>query len=163
MNNLTPENPKRQFRDAFGLFATGVCVVGFVAQDGSRVGVTVNSFTSLSLDPALLLVCVNTSLRSHGAIVSTGGFGVSILSEGQREISSRFADRGGPKWEGMTLVEGKNGALMVPDAVAWFDCESEAGYPGGDHTILVGRVRNFMADQDKRPLLFFRGTYGQVT
>ena len=162
MDTALPEYDQKQLRDAFGHFATGVCVVGFVGQDGTRVGITVNSFTSLSLDPALLLVCLGTNLRSHDAMVSTGGFGVSVLSEDQRDISGRFATRGGPKWDGMSFIEGKEGALMVPDAIAWFDCEAEAAYPAGDHTILVGRVRNFMADKDKRPLLFFRGAYGQA-
>lgn len=157
-----PELDQKQLRDAFGHFATGVCVVGFVAQDGSKVGITVNSFTSLSLDPALLLVCLGTSLRSHDALVSCGGFGVSVLAEEQREISGRFATRGGPKWDGISFIEGGRGALMVPEAIAWFECEAEAAHPAGDHTILVGRVCNFMADRAKRPLLFFRGAYGQA-
>ncbi len=149
-----------QLREAFGQFATGVCVVGFAALDGTRVGVTVNSFTSLSLDPALLLVCLGHSLRSHDVMLSCGGFGVSVLAQNQRDVSHRFATRGGPKWDELSPIEGETGALMVPEAIAWFDCSVEATYPAGDHTILIGRIRKFKADAAKRPLLFFRGAYG---
>lgn len=162
MDTAPPEFDSKKLRDAFGHFATGVCVVGFVAQDGTKVGITVNSFTSLSLDPPLLLVCLGANLRSHDAMVSSGGFGVSVLADSQQDISGRFATRGGPKWDGMAFVKGHEGALMVPGAIAWFDCEAESTYPAGDHTILIGKVRTFMSDGEKRPLLFFRGAYGQA-
>lgn len=159
MGSATTGFDPGQLREAFGQFATGVCVVGFKAQDGARIGITVNSFTSLSLDPALLLVCLGQSLRSHDVMVACEGFGVSVLADGQQDISSRFAMRGGPKWDGISFIEGEAGALMVPDAIARFDCTTEAAYPAGDHTILVGRIRGFAVDGAKHPLLFFRGAY----
>ena len=146
-------------RSVFGHFATGVCVLGLETADGEAVGMTLNSFTSVSLDPPLLLVCLGHFLRSHDHAVSAPGFGISVLAQGQEEVSNRFATRDGPKWRGFDAIRGQRGGLLVPGALAHFDCVSERTEGVGDHTLLIGRVVGCRAELEAGPLLFFRGRY----
>lgn len=146
-------------RSAFGQFATGVCVLGLETQDGERIGMTLNSFTSVSLDPPLLLVCLGHFLRSHGHIVGAGGFGISVLAQSQQDVSVRFAKRDGPKWNGFEAERGRHGGLLVPGALAHFDCVTDRQELVGDHTLLIGRIVGCRTQPDIGPLLYFRGRY----
>lgn len=150
-------------RAAFGGFASGVCVIGVETADGEQFGATVNSFTSVSLAPPLLLVCLGHYMRSHDAMVQARGFGISVLAENQQSLSVRFASRGGPKWEGLEPERGGCGGLLVPGALTHFDCATERTLSIGDHTLLIGRVLACHTNKNERPLLYFRGRYDAIT
>lgn len=157
-SSLVAPDPQ-SLRHAFGGFATGVCVLGGETADGARLGITLNSFTSVSLDPALLLVSLGRFLRSHDALVGISGFAISVLSEGQQEVADRFARRDGPKWQDFGFLRGAAGGLMVDGALACFDCRHHRSVPAGDHTLLIGEVLAISHDPDRHPLLFHRGAY----
>lgn len=146
-------------RQAFGGFATGVCVLGAETTNGSRLGITLNSFTSVSLDPALLLVSIGQFLRSHDELTRLEGFSISVLSEGQQDVADRFAQRNGLKWQGFPARSGASGGLMVPGALAHFDCRRHKSVPAGDHTLLIGEILAAEHSPELSPLLFHRGSY----
>jgi 3-hydroxy-9,10-secoandrosta-1,3,5(10)-triene-9,17-dione monooxygenase reductase component len=156
---VTPDD--RRFRDVLGHFATGVTIV--TAMDGEEpVGLAANSFTSLSLDPPLVLFCVALSSTTWPRIEPSGRFAVNILGEGHEELSQLFAQRGADRFTATPWHIGVSGSPVLDEAIAYVDCELEAQYPGGDHTIVVGRVLDFDLRQDARPLLFFQGTYARM-
>ncbi|WP_095881683.1 flavin reductase family protein [Alloyangia mangrovi] len=141
-------------RAAFGRFATGVTVV--TARSGrAPLGMTANAFTSVSLAPPMLLVCLSNSARCLGAIEKGGVFGVSVLSEDQQDCSAHFA--GTPRLEEVAFHD-LDGVPMIRGATAQFACDLEAVHAAGDHRIVVGRVRAY-AHGEARPLLFHNGTY----
>lgn len=150
---------RRVLRDAFGQFATGVCIVTATTEDGERIGATVNSFTSLSLDPPLVLVCVGHFMRSHDSFVQAKGFTVNVLSQEQKDISSVFATQGADKWGAVNADEGAAGGVILNPCLAYFDCEMHESHVSGDHTILIGRIVDFSTRKDADPLLYFRGAY----
>lgn len=138
-------------RKAFGKFATGVTVVAFRDDEGVA-GITVNSFTSVSLEPPLLLVSVQKTSRCHDRMLDRE-FSVSVLSDRQHSVARSFASRdrhGAPPWN----LSGK--VPKVDGAISWFECEPWAHYDAGDHTLLVGEIRNFGSDEGE-PLLFYGG------
>lgn len=154
---------QRAFRDTLGCFATGVCIVSAMGRDGRPVGLTVNSFTSVSLDPPLVLFCVDNRSESLGAFVDSGGFSVAVLGAEQQSLSRTFAF--GPpqnRWDGIARETWDSGAPVIPGALATMDCAHHATYDGGDHTILVGRVLRFMR-REGEPLLYYRGTYAALS
>lgn len=157
-----PRLDHHALRRSLGAFATGVCVVAARHNDGQSIGVTVNSFCSVSLDPPLILVCIGRGLASHDKLLTCGGFTVSILRDDQASLSTRFATRGIDKWEGVSHRPGLAGGLILEPHLAWFDCATHAFQDGGDHTILLGRVLDF-ASREGPPLLYFRGKYDTVT
>jgi flavin reductase (DIM6/NTAB) family NADH-FMN oxidoreductase RutF len=151
----------RAFRDAAGRFATGVTVVT-VNDGGTYRAMTANSFTSVSLDPPLLLICVDRETSMHDPIHETGAFAVNVLAEEQRPLSEMFARRGEltqPMGGAPFHVRG-TGSPLLEGVIAWFECEVWREYEGGDHTIYVGRVVDMSLTQpDGKPLLFFGGRY----
>lgn len=153
-----PAIDSRSLRDSLGAFATGVCVVAARASDGRNLGVTVNSFCSVSLDPPLILVCIGRSLSSHDELLSCEGFTVSVLRDDQADLSAQFATRGGDKWDGVSHRPGLAGGLILEPHLACFDCVTHSRQDGGDHTILIGRVLDFTSHHGA-PLLYFRGKY----
>ena len=149
------------FRGALASWASGVTVVT-TRLDGLVYGITVSSFTSLSLDPLLVLVCLDSSNRLAGMIQGSGRFAVSILAEGQAEIARWFAVSGrepAPAFEHFGTIEMSTGSPIIAGAVAHLDCELERIVPGGDHSIVIGRVRGAASDPLKAPLLYFRRAY----
>jgi 3-hydroxy-9,10-secoandrosta-1,3,5(10)-triene-9,17-dione monooxygenase reductase component len=156
---VTPDD--RRFRDVLGHFATGVTIV--TAMDGEEpVGLAANSFTSLSLDPPLVLFCVALSSSTWPRIEPSGMFAVNILGEDHEELSQLFAQRGADRFGATPWHTGVSGSPVLDEAIAYVDCELEAQYPGGDHIIVVGRVLDFDLREDTRPLLFFQGTYARM-
>lgn len=152
-----------EFRRVLGHFATGVSVVA--ARAGTDVeprAMTVNALASLSLDPPLVLVCVERAADTHAAIVAAGTFGISILTETQEALSRRFAAETHEvdKFRSVAWHEEATGAPILNDALAWLDCRTWATYPGGDHTIFVGEVVAGDA-REGAPLVFYRGGYGR--
>jgi flavin reductase (DIM6/NTAB) family NADH-FMN oxidoreductase RutF len=146
-------------------FATGVTVLTTRTADGVMHGMTANAVTSVSLDPPLVLVCVDRGARTHRYIEESRAFALNILSEDQRHLSERFArrDAEGPSlWVGLSLRPGATGSPVILDTIAYVDCRLFAAYPGGDHTIFVGEVVDLGVLSDKPPLLFFRSGYTGV-
>ena len=144
-----------------GHFATGVTVVTTRAASGQHYGLTANSVTSVSLTPPLVLVCVDKKADCYPCFEETKTFTVNILSEGQQDLSSRFATKGAVKFEGVAYREGVNGCAVITDSVGHLDCRVVATYEGGDHTIYVGEVDDGDA-AELPPLLFFRGGYRRL-
>ncbi|WP_425936677.1 flavin reductase family protein [Streptomyces sp. DT24] len=142
-------------------FATGVAVVTARAPDGTRHGMTVNSFTSVSLDPPLLLVCLTTGARSTEAVTGAGRFAVSFLSARQQHIALRFARRGEDHFAGLPADDGEHSLPVVPGALAHLVCDVDRHLVAGDHVVVVGRVRE-MCDRPGEPLAFFGGRFTEV-
>jgi len=149
----------REFRTTLGHFATGIAVAATRDGKGKPLGITVNSFTSVSLDPPLILFCLDRSAKSHRAFTTSGCFSVSVLAEGQQHLSRGFALSPLVLWDEVEHVVGTSGAPIIKNALAWVDCRTEAIHPGGDHDILLGRVLDLGHAGDGRPLLYWRGRY----
>ncbi len=151
------------FRRIAGNFATGVTVVT-TANDGFLHGLTANSFTSVSLDPMLLLVCVDKKALGHGELARCRSFGVSVLAADQADVSNLFAKTGEPEQGrlrgGTAFRYGASGCPLIEGALAHLECERHAEVDAGDHTIFVGRVVDGTLERlDSDPLLYFRGAY----
>lgn len=152
---------QRQFRDVMGSFATGVAVVTTRHATGQPAGVTVSSFTSVSLDPPLILFCLEWTAETWPAFRDAGFFAVNILAEGQAALSSRFATMRIDRWAGIDHEPGPHGCPLLPGIVGWVVCRKHAVHEGGDHAILVGQVEMLECDAARSPLLHFRGAYGR--
>jgi flavin reductase (DIM6/NTAB) family NADH-FMN oxidoreductase RutF len=153
-----------QFRHAAGHFATGVTVVTSVAPGGEPVGTTANAVSSLSLDPPLVLVCFEKSSHTLAAIRGHGAFAVNVLAATQRHLSASFARRGdAAAWEGVRHRRAPTGSPRLHDVLAALECTVEHRLPGGDHEIVVGRVRAVETAADgAQPLLYWRGGYAAL-
>lgn len=147
-----------KFRRALGCFATGIAVVTSVDDDGGPIGMTVNSFNSVSLDPPLVLWSIANDSTRYEQFMNAKFFAVNILSEHQEDVSVRFATRGIDRFAGLECRSGVGGVPRLPDYAACFECETELRHEGGDHTIIVGRVLAF-DDHATDPLIFYRGHY----
>jgi flavin reductase (DIM6/NTAB) family NADH-FMN oxidoreductase RutF len=152
----------RAFRDALGCFPTGVAVVTAESDDRPPMGITVNSFASVSLDPPLVLWCVDRRSDRFHTFTNAPGFTISILGACHRHVSARLARPGAHSLEGIPLRTTELGPPALTDALAVLECAREANYPGGDHAILVGRVLRFWHQPKGEPLVFFRGRYRGV-
>ena len=150
------------FRKVAGCFATGVTVVTTEDREGVPYGLTVNSFTSVSLDPPLVLICLDNGLTGLDIFLESGRFAVNILTQKQQDISNHFASRGTDRSQG-PYAPGETGVPVVTGSMAWFECETVHKYAGGDHVILVGEVQAArLGDSDAEPLLFYRGRYRNI-
>ena len=147
----------RELRNALGHYATGVTVVTTRGADGP-VGVTVNSFASVSLDPPLVLWSLHRSSTSLQAFEAHGQWVINVLARDQEAISNRFAGPGPDDFSGLAAVDDEAGPVLQ-GTIATFWCTAEHIYDGGDHVILVGRVSRFATGEDAPPLLYFRGSY----
>ncbi|MEO5325243.1 flavin reductase [Mesorhizobium sp. CC13] len=148
----------RALRDAFGAFLTGVTVVTTVDDAGSPIGFTANSFTSVSLDPPLLLVCLAKTSRNYATLTRARGFGVNILSEGQKDVSNTFARPVEDRFAAVQWQAGPFGSPVFDAVAAWFDCAMHEVVDAGDHVILLGRVEGF-DNSGKTGLGYARGGY----
>ncbi len=150
----------RSFRDVMGRFPTGVTVVTTRNAEGDPVGLTVNSFTSVSLEPPLVLVCIDRGASVHDALTGAAGFAVSVLAADQAEMARRFAQRPSHRrFDDVELDETPGGYPVLPGAVAWLECAVHQTVPAGDHTILLGRVEAMAEGAAAGPLLFERGSF----
>ncbi len=151
------------FRRLVGNFATGVTVVT-TSNDGMLHGMTANSFTSVSLDPLLLLVCVDKTAHGHAELLRCESFGVNLLSAEQKDVSSLFAKTGEPEpgrlRGGVAYRVGSTGCPLIEGSLAWLECLPHAQVDAGDHTIFLGKVVDGLALRpEDAPLLYFRGSY----
>ncbi len=152
----------RVLRDALGCFATGVTVVTSVTPEGALLGITANSFNSVSLDPPLVLFSLHRGAYSLQDFARSGCFAINVLSEGQRHLSVAFAKPLADKWDGIAYEVWETGCPIFPDALAKLDCRTRSTHDGGDHVIFVGEVLRMAAASHGRPLLYFRGAYSQI-
>ena len=147
------------FRKAMGSFAAGVTVVT-VCHDGRLVGTTVSAFSSVSMDPPLVMVCLKRDSRTLAALSQAKAFCVNILASDQGDLAHRFAKSGADDRFALTAVEaGVCGAPLLAGATAVVECELHAAHDGGDHEILVGRVLRVVTDETKTPLVYVRGGF----
>jgi flavin reductase (DIM6/NTAB) family NADH-FMN oxidoreductase RutF len=151
----------RTFRHALGCYPTGVVVVTAGA-GRAPMGITVNSFASVSLEPPLVLWCMDRKSSRYRTFTTVKNFTVSILGSAHETVSVRLAKPGEHKLDGLSLVATKNGPPGLADALAIFECVREAVHDGGDHAIIVGRVQRFAWHEAGAPLVFFRGRYGAL-
>ena len=157
---VEPPSPEpRVLREALGCFATGVTVITCSDEASRPSGVTANSFSSVSLEPPLILFSLARSLNSIGAFQRASHFAVNVLGTHHRDLSERFATALSDKWRGVPHRPGMRGCPILTDALAVLECEDWHQYDGGDHVIFVSRVMRVSWDTRREPLLFFRGAY----
>lgn len=152
----------RRFREVCGQYATGVAVVTARCGEGRPAGVTVNSFTSVSLDPPLIQFSLDRKASVFPIFIDTAHFAVNVLSSEQRPLSSRFALKS-DAFEEVGYAAGSHGCPVLEGCIANIECEKFAVYDGGDHVIILGRVKQVHCAPANEPLLFFRGGYGTFT
>lgn len=155
------------FRRVLGHFASGVTVITTRDAEGRPAGLTASAFTSVSLTPPLILVCVAHNAQSFPSLEASKGFAVNILASAQEALSNRFASSVGSapeKFEGIAHTPGSLGYPVLEGALAHLECVTVHTYPGGDHTIFVGQVEaaQCQGDSDIEPLLYYRGRYGRL-
>ncbi|MEU4578650.1 flavin reductase family protein [Nonomuraea sp. NPDC023979] len=150
----------RALRDALGRYATGVAVVT-TALPGERAGLTVNSFASVSLDPALVLWCLSSRAPSAPAFLRAGRFGVNVLAAGQEELSRRFSRPAPDKFDGVATRLTPTGLPALAGALAFFACRTVSAQEAGDHLVMVGEVEHFEW-QEGDPLVFHAGRYREL-
>ena len=154
-----PSFTSSDFRQALGMFATGVTIVTACDANGQRVGLTANSFNSVSLDPPLVLWSLSRQAGSLPAFSSGSHYAINILSADQRALAERFASRDGPRFEGLPLREGAGGAPIIEGAAAVFECFNRSRYEEGDHIIFVGEVERCECRPGATPLIFHGGRF----
>lgn len=161
MTRISPIN-ELDFRKSVGTFASGVTVITTRDTHGNPKGLTANAFTSVSLHPPLVLVCVDRESDTYAALQrSAAVFAVNILAEQQQEIAQRFASKAGSeKFVGVECRREKTGAPVLEGILGFMECKVVERFDGGDHRIIVGEVQNFGLGHATNPLLFYRGKYG---
>jgi flavin reductase (DIM6/NTAB) family NADH-FMN oxidoreductase RutF len=153
------EFDRRSFRDALSAFPTGVTVITTRTAVGELIGVTANSFSSVSLDPPLISFSLARRAFSLKAFAEANTFAVSVLAFDQGALSNRFAVSSGDKWQGTDYIVARNGCPIMSGALASFECDRHAQFDGGDHLVILGRVRHFERLATGEPLVFSRGSY----
>lgn len=150
----------RDFRDCLGQFATGVAVVTTRTEDGSKAGITINSFASVSLDPALVLFSVDQRAATHALFAgSCTRFCINILHQNQQAVSELFSAPGQDGWDDVSFEDDGYGMPRLSGTLASFSCRRHAIHDGGDHSIIVGHVDNLVMGQIGDPLLYYGGRY----
>jgi len=156
-----------EFRTALGRFGSGITIMSTL-QGGVAHAMTANAFTSVSLDPPLVLVCVDKGVRMHDAVLDCGFWAVSVLADGHQAIAERFAKSGRDlhsQFEGIPTAPGpKTGCLLLEGALSWIECRTWATYDGGDHTIVVGEVLSLGTGEiaDPAALIYYAGQYREL-
>ena len=153
---------QRALRDALGTFATGVCIITVHPPHRGPFGMTVNSFASVSLDPPLVLWSLQNDSECFSAFDNASQFGVNILNNTQVELSNYYAQKGDHNLLAGSYRYGRSGAVVLKDVVTSFECNIEARYPGGDHTIFIGRVMEVHSRPAAKPLVFYGGQYREL-
>ncbi len=152
---------KQEFRRVLGHFAAGVTVVTTVGDDGQPYGLTATAFTSVSLEPPLVLVCVDKRAESHPHFHVSRVFAVNFLGVDHEHLSRRFATSGGDKFKDLKFSRGVTGAPLLSEALGYLECRTVEVIEGGDHTIFLGQVEAADA-REGEPLLYFKGAYRRI-
>jgi flavin reductase (DIM6/NTAB) family NADH-FMN oxidoreductase RutF len=150
-----------EFRSVLGRFPSGVTVVTTKARDGADHGMTVSAFASVSLDPPLVLICIEKNASAYTALTNASGFVVNILSANQEQIARRFAIVDIDRFEGIGYTRSQNGFAILDDVLGVIECNVATKHDAGDHTIIVGEVEATRAESGT-PLLYYRGGYAQL-
>lgn len=154
-----PAFSAQEFRAALGMFATGVTIVTARAADGQVIGLTANSFNSVSLSPPLVLWSLSRAAASMAVFSAGSHYAINILAAEQKPLAERFATRGADRWQGVTFDAGAGGAPLLHGAAATFECFNRSRYEEGDHVIFVGEVERCTHRAGAMPLLFHGGRY----
>jgi len=149
---------RNELRRVMGHFATGVTIITTVSKDGVPFGLTANAFTSVSLDPPLLLISVDKKAESFPHFEESKAFTVNILGDEQESLSRKFAVSGGDKFHGVAYRMGANGVPILEGTLAYLECKLYAVYDGGDHTLFLGEIEQ-AETREVKPLIFYRGGY----
>jgi len=158
---VVDDSDNRLFRDVLGQFCTGVVTITSIDSDGYKIGITVNSFSSLSLDPPLILWSIAKTSDSFQNFILGSSFIVNILGRDQEHIASKFSIPNKNKFSGVNTTLGLNNIPMIDNSMAYLECDVYNRYVGGDHDIIVGLVKKF-SNVKKDPLVFFNGKYGSI-
>jgi flavin reductase (DIM6/NTAB) family NADH-FMN oxidoreductase RutF len=148
------------FRAVLGRFASGVTIVTVLGANGRDYGMTVSAFSSVSLEPPLVMVCIGEEASLKPMIAEATHYGVSILASDQEPLSRRFAAHG-ERFDGIGFTRGENGMALIDGALAFMECRIVARHRAGDHTVVIGEVEAASVE-DARPLLYYRGGYAQL-
>lgn len=152
----------KQFRNALGNFATGVCVVTVVTEAGASIGMTINSFASISLEPPLVSWSIQHNSECFDHFNNANNFAINILAIDQQELSREYSRKGQHELKADHFYQGLTGLPLLRGALTTFECRLWARYPGGDHLILVGEVLEFAARPAGRALGFYKGMYTEI-
>lgn len=152
----------RELRNALGRFATGVCVITTVDAKGNAVGMTANSFSSVSLDPPLVLWSLQSGSDIYDTFASPRRYAINVLSNEQMDLSNQYARKGDHALDPGHYSIGRHGAPVIRNALVSFECELEVTHEGGDHLIIIGRVKDVAARPTGKPLLFHAGAYCEL-
>lgn len=153
---------QRIFRDALGCFATGVTIVTTLDPEGRLLGITANSFSSVSLDPPLVLFSLARKAYSFEAFQRSRHFAVNVLAADQSELSDTFAQALADKWAGVDFEVWDTDCPIISGALAQFECRTASSHDGGDHVVFIGAVERMAFDHAKEPLLYYRGRYRKL-
>lgn len=156
---MAPSFSKSEFRAALGMFATGVTIVTTRTEDGQPIGLTANSFNSVSLEPPLVLWSLSQAAASLAAFRAGSHYAIHVLAADQRELAERFATRGADRWQGVDPLPGAGGVPLIAGAAATFECFNRSRYDEGDHVIFVGEVERCTWREGASPLLFHGGRF----
>lgn len=151
--------PAMSFRSAMGRFATGVTIVTALTPDGQPLGLTVNSFNSVSLAPPLVLWSLGLKAASMAAFEHAQHYAIHVLSVDQKYLAERFASKVANRFEGVDWQANAQGVPVLPGSAAVFECQAKSRYPEGDHVIFVGEVQSSLHDASRAPLLFHGGKF----
>ena len=154
-----PSFSTREFRSALGMFATGVTIVTTRMADGTPVGLTANSFNSVSLEPPLVLWSLSRAAASLPVFQAGSHYAIHVLAADQKALAERFASKSSDRWQGVQTSEGAGGAPLIAGAAATFECFNRSRYDEGDHVIFVGEVERCAWRADATPLLFHGGRF----
>ena len=149
------------FRAVMGRFASGVTVVTAEDADGTDRGMTVSAFASLSLEPPLVVMCIDRTASMYDTLMNGEFFAVNMLASTQEALARRFAATGAQQFEGIGYVKGENGAPVLNDVLAYIECRRVSSSAAGDHGLIVGETLN-ASQRDARPLLYYRGGFAQL-
>jgi 3-hydroxy-9,10-secoandrosta-1,3,5(10)-triene-9,17-dione monooxygenase reductase component len=150
---------QKEFRKTLGTFATGITVVTAMHENSVPVGITVNSFTSVSLDPPLVLWCLDNEAESYNIFANCKNFAIHVLHQGQEAISQNFATKNSDKFSGLEWETSEFDCPILKDCASYLQCETETSYEGGDHIIILGRVKAMRTNADKQPLIYHASNY----
>ena len=156
---VPPSFTNAEFRAALGMFATGVTIITARNDKGDLIGLTANSFNSVSMSPPLVLWSLSQAASSMAAFSAGSHYAINILGAGQKALAERFAMKGGERWSGVAFEEGVGGAPLLQGAAATFECFNRSRYQEGDHVIFVGEVERCTRQADASPLLFHGGRF----
>ncbi|UCV11724.1 flavin reductase family protein [Dechloromonas denitrificans] len=156
------QTDSRALRNALGRFATGIAVVTAIDPDGHPIGLTINSFSAVSLEPALVLWCLDNHSHNLEAFRRASHHAINILAVDQQDLSNRFATWPTDRFVGLPWQAGAGGAPVFPNCCATFEVANETQHLAGDHTIFIGRVERFNETADLVPLLFHAGQYRKL-